>query len=474
MSYNEEQRAEAIWQGIPHVSLERVQPDGPGMFRFHNVSERPDLFSKRKLDQTKDVKQVKEVKQGKKNLKRKREEKQESPTTLADFYLKQVSDFVHGFDQNSTVSFEKYYRQLLVYRVTPQGERPCPPCTGKKKKQVTHKSNCGMISLNPATGSVSYFCFWSELSTDMGVMPGFICSPDIDLQYEQEVEESFDNSETGKAMYYLKIFGSKFQVLEDESVLEFSKEKLWKPRNEKDMPSTLQFSMVQHFERLKKAAEKKVDEARKQGNEERLTFLLRRASWLGQIGQEWNSQRKCNAIWSLVRAKLREKTRDSNFEKKLDMDPDWFPCKMETTDKSGKVVNVTGWEVNWQTGLVRKRTDQSMWSYESPAAIPRELLLESKTNADEFFVDWKRGHVQVSLNRRTTNAVITHSKMLALSWTTSSTHMRNTGPCSDGSVAVSLSTWPTSTGYICTATPMRVRAGYLKSSRTCSGRQTRP
>ena len=88
--------------------------------------------------------------------------------------------------------------------------------------------------------------------------------------------------------------------------------------------------------------------------------------------------KRCNIIWSLARAKLQEKTEQMKFEEKLDMDPNWFPCKRETKDESGDVVNESGWEVNWKTGLYLERTSQSMWTYESPAAIPRKYLCRAR------------------------------------------------------------------------------------------------
>src|SRR5690606_7195913 len=105
---------------------------------------------------------------------------------------------------------------LVVYRVTPKKERPCPPCTSHKGVETTHKSNCGMVSLNPTTGSVTYFCMSSRLNLDMGIIPGFVCSPMMDLQDQKKIDDACQTlfqTETDQANFFLKYFGGKLQVL---------------------------------------------------------------------------------------------------------------------------------------------------------------------------------------------------------------------------------------------------------------------
>ena len=114
-------------------------------------------------------------------------------------------------------------------------------------------------------------------------------------------------------------------------------------------------------------------------SKEKLDTLMGRFEVVRETKEAWDSQRLCNVIWNLVRTKLREKTQQMKFEEKLDMDPNWFPCKRETKDESGCVVNESGWEVNWKTGLYRQHTAQSMWTYESPCLLRERQTTQSST-----------------------------------------------------------------------------------------------
>ena len=254
-----------------------------------------------------------------------------------------------------------------------------------------------MVNLDPISGSLTYFCMDSKQSLDQGILPGFVSEAKADgrIRFEEEVEEACgpeSHSETSRANYFLRRFGSQYQVLKDASIVEFSHDKLWRTKENIDMPSVIQFLMSKHFAVLLRISAAKFAEAKRNGmGEEEVKLRESKFDDLKGVKQIWDSQRECNTVWNLVRTKLREKTQQMKFEEKLDMDPEWFPCKRETKDESGNVVNESGWEVNWKTGLCRERTAQSMWTYESPAAIPSEMLFESKTNSSEFCVDSKKG-----------------------------------------------------------------------------------
>ena len=298
----------------------------------------------------------------------------------------------------------------------------------------------------------------SKQSLDQGILPGFVSEAKADgrIRFEEEVEEACgpeSHSETSRAKYFLRCFGNKYQVLRDASIIEFSRDNLWTKKDIANMPSVIQFLMSEHFAVLVRISAAKVTAAERNGmNKEEVKLLKAKFNALVGVKAIWDSQRECNIIWSLARAKLQEKTEQMKFEEKLDMDPNWFPCKRETKDESGDVVNESGWEVNWKTGLYRERTSQSMWTYESPAAIPSEMLVQSKTNNSEFYVDWKRGIYTGLIDSKDFEDGQHPLQDVA-------NLMVNTfDTCSAGWVAASLFTLATSIGCTSTVTPTLAKA----------------
>ena len=210
-----------------------------------------------------------------------------------------------------------------------------------------------MVNLDPISGSVTYYCMDSKQSLDQGILPGFVSEAKADgrIRFEEEVEEACgpeSHSETSRANYFLRRFGSQYQVLKDASIVEFSHDKLWRTKENMDIPSVIQFLMSKHFAALLIISAAKIAEAKRKGmGEEEVKFRERKFEALEGVKQIWDSQRECNTVWNLVRTKLREKTQQMKFEEKLDMDPEWFPCKRETVRECRQRIGLGGQLEDW-------------------------------------------------------------------------------------------------------------------------------
>ena len=118
----------------------------------------------------------------------------------------------------------------------------------------------------------------SKQSLDQGILPGFVCEePAGGGRFEEEVEEACgpeSHSETSRAKYFLRCFGHKYQVLRDASIIEFSRDNLWRKKDTANMPSVIQFLMSEHFAVLMRISAAKVAAAERNGmNKEEVKLL---------------------------------------------------------------------------------------------------------------------------------------------------------------------------------------------------------